>query len=164
MAKKSGIEFNTDANNHVYVISTMSGDVAYTFYKTIGGVPRVKDKITIRGGAGLPSVKSGFGEMNADGEGTPMWTAAGIVTPIRADRFNILKEHWLFKRHVEAGRISISNKDITENHRAVKKAVEGMEAHDQFAQLTPQNYKGKVAITSEKARTIRDLEGFTRNA
>jgi hypothetical protein len=150
----------TDASNHVYIISTMSGDVSYCFWNTIGGVPRIKDKITIRGGAGLPSVRSGFGEMSADGEGTPMWTASGIVTPLRADRYELLKDHEVFKKHVAKGLISISNRDITDNHKAVKKAVEGMEAHDGFAQLTPKNYKSKVSITTEKARDLRGIEGF----
>lgn len=158
------IKSTTDRNNVVYVISTMTGDVSYCFWNTIGGVPRIKDKITIRGGAGLPSVKSGFGEMNADGEGTPMWTAAGIVTPLRADRYEKLKDHEVFEKHIASGKISISNRDITDNHKAVKKIVEGMEQRDSFSQLTPENYKSKVSITTDKARTIRDLEGFTRNA
>ena len=154
----------SDSNNNVYIVSTMTGDVSYCFWNTIGGVPRIKDKITIRGGAGLPSVKSGFGEMSADGEGTPMWTAAGVVTPIRADRYELLKDHEVFKKHVAKGLISISNRDISDNHKAVKKVVEGMEPRDSFSQLTPANYKNKVAITTEKARTLSDMERFVQNA
>lgn len=155
---------SSDRNNKVYIVSTMTGDVSYCFWHNIAGLPRIKDKITIRGGANLPSVKSGFGEMSADGEGTPMWTPAGVVTPLRADRYELLKEHEVFKKHVAGGYITVSNKDITENHKAVKKITEGMEPRDAFAQLNADNYKSKVAITTDKARTIRDLEGFNRNA
>lgn len=155
---------NSDRNNKVYIISTMTGDVSYCFWTNVAGLPRIKDKITIRGGANLPSVKNGFGEMSADGEGTPMWTPAGVVTPIRADRYELLKDHEVFKKHVAGGFITVSNKDITDNHKAVKKIVEGMEARDSRAQLTPSTFKSRVAITTDKARTIADLEGFTRNA
>lgn len=154
----------TDKNNRVYITSTMTGDVSYCFWNTIGGLPRIKDKITIRGGAGLPSVKSGFGEMSSDGEGTPMWTAAGVVTPLRSDRYNLLKEHEVFKKHVAAGRVTVSNSDITDNHRAVKKIVDGMEKRDKFAQLTPDTYKTKVKVSTEKARTVSDLERYISNA
>lgn len=143
------------AGNNVYVVSTMTSSVSYCFWKTIDGLPRIEDKITIRGGANLPSSKSGFGEMSQDGEGTPMWTAAGVVTPIRADRYNKLKDHELFKKHLERGYISITSQDITGNHKAVKKIVSGMEAVDGFAQLTPATYKQRIKITT-KTKEMED--------
>ncbi|QJB22071.1 hypothetical protein XccvBFoX7_gp13 [Xanthomonas phage FoX7] len=133
----------------VYVISTMTSSVSYTFYEVVDNLPRVKDKIVIHGGANLPSMRSGFGEVSQDGEGSPMWTAAGIVTPISTERYEKLKDHHIFQKHLAAGRVSVSEKDVEGNHREVKRIVSGMEARDGFAQLTPTTFKQKVKVTTE---------------
>lgn len=119
-----------------YVLSTMTNSVSYAFYQNVGDLPVMRDKVTIKGGAGLPSLKSGFGEMARDGEGLPIWTAAGMVTPLSDERFDVLKEHPLFKKHVDGGFLKVLSKDITGNHKEVERQVATMEKSDGFAQLT----------------------------
>lgn len=135
----------------MYILSTMTNSVSYAFYQNVGNLPVMRDKVTIKGGTGLPSLKSGFGEAGRDGEGTPIWTAEGVVTPIPDDRYEILKDHHLFKKHIEHGFLKVLSKDITDNHKAVKKEVETMVKRDGFAQLNAQTIKehAKVKVSTE---------------
>jgi hypothetical protein len=135
-----------------FVLSTMTQSVAYTTFNFVGvespqgatRLPIPKKKIVIRGGAGIPSARSGFGDMANNADGQPIWTAAGMVTPVSEENFEILKEHWLFKRHQEAGRVRVINEDVRDNYKAVKKEVSSMHRGDNFAQLTPSTVGGRV--------------------
>ncbi len=145
-----------------YVISTMSMPVAYCFYEhqqrnqvsataanpVVGDVPLLRKKIFIHGGAGLPSLKSGFGERSSDQEGKPIWTADGMVTPVDDKDFEMLMQHPLFKKHLEGGRVKVVNHDITENYKAVRKEVVHMAA-DPFAPLTKDTFKKRYANQSK---------------
>ena len=137
----------------VYVLSTMTDSVSYVNYNYIGDanskagqLPMVRDKVTILGGANLPSMKSGFGDMTQNGEGQPMWTASGVVTPVSDEKYELIKDHWLFKKHQEGGHVKVLNKDITDNHKAVKREISDMEKRDKAAQLTPETLKMKVKV------------------
>lgn len=130
-----------------YVLSTMTNTVNYAFWSDIKkgqDVPVMRDKITIHGGTGLPSLKGGFGEMVKDGEGTPMWVPEGVVTPISDERYDKLKEHPLFKKHLDGGYVKVVNQDITGNHKAVVREVASMERRDGFAQLNAKTLKNHV--------------------
>jgi hypothetical protein len=131
----------------VFVLSTMTNSVNYRVYRLVGDLPTPIDSVTIHGGAGIPSIKSGFGDMNADGEGSPMWTAAGVVTPVSDAKYAMLKDHELFKKHLDRGHLKVVNKDITDNHKEVKKQVATMEQKDGHAQLNDATYKQKVKVT-----------------
>jgi hypothetical protein len=139
----------------VYVISTMTNSVSYCRYQKVGDLPILQDKVTIRGGAGLPSLKTGFGDQHETPDGIPMWTAEGVVTPISDENFDILKEHWLFKKHTEQGFVRVMKQDILGNHKAVKHEVaNGMTKKDAHAQLTSADVKNRKitvkTITSEE--------------
>lgn len=130
-----------------YVLSTMTNGVNYAFWSEVKkgqDVPVMRDKIFIHGGAGLPSLKSGVGEMTKDGEGIPMWTPAGVVTPISDERYDKLKDHPLFKKHLEGGFVKVVNQDITGNHKAIVREVASMEKNDGFAQLNAKTIKDHV--------------------
>jgi hypothetical protein len=130
----------------VYVVSTMPNAMSYNFHKKIDKVPRIIDSITLRGGAGLPSQVSGFGELGQnEANEMPMWTPQGMVTPVRRERFNKLKDHWLFKKHLERGYVAIVNNDITQNHGAIKQVVSGMEQENPFTPLNQARFKKLVA-------------------
>jgi hypothetical protein len=118
-----------------YVLSTMTNSISYAFWAKTGDVPTIRQKITIKGGAGLPSLRSGFGEMTKDGEGIPIWTADGIVTPISDEQWDVLKDHPIFVKHQTQGFVKVINRDITGNHREVQKQIATMEKRDGFAQL-----------------------------
>ncbi len=120
-----------------YILSTMTMSVSYASFTHAGDLPVLREKITIKGGANLPSTKSGFGEQTNDEDGIPIWTASGFVTPISDEKYDRLKDHKLFKQHLEKGLVKVINHDITGDHRAVKKLVVGMVQRDDFAQLTP---------------------------
>lgn len=142
----------------VYVLSTMTNSVSYAFWGQVGDLPVMRQKILVKGGAGLPSINSGFGEVSKDTDGIPMWTADGIITPISDKDYEILKDHPLFKKHIESGCIKVLDRDITGNHREVKRQAGSMEKRDSFAQLTPATLKEhtKVKISN------REIEADTQ--
>jgi hypothetical protein len=127
----------------VYVISTMTNSISYCRYRKVGDLPILQDKVTVRGGAGLPSLKSGFGEQHQTDEGIPMWTAEGVVTPVSDENYDILKEHWLFQKHMKEGFLKVVNHDILGNHKEVKHEVGSMRKRDDFAQLTNDDVKNR---------------------
>lgn len=120
-----------------YILSTMTNSVSYANWGKAGDLPVMRNKVTIKGGTGLPSISSGFGEVSKDGEGTPLWTADGVITPISDEQYDLIKDHKLFKQHIEKGFIKVLKQDISGNHKAVKHEVASMERRDGFAQLTP---------------------------
>lgn len=119
-----------------FILSTMTNSVSYGFYNHVADLPVIRDKVTIKGGTGLPSLRSGFGEAGRDGEGAPIWTAEGIITPLPDERYDLVKDHPLFKKHLDKGYIKVLAKDISENHKEIKKQVADMTRRDGFAQLT----------------------------
>lgn len=139
-----------------YVISTMTNSVSYNWYDDVDGLPRKKFGITIHGGANLPSIRSGFGDMSRDGEGNPIWTAAGIVTPVSDENWAKLQSHPLFMKHLAAGHLECTSSDISGNHKAVSKITANMEKRDAHAQLTPETFKTRV-----KMKTPLELEQET---
>lgn len=139
----------------VYILSTMTGAVAYTFYNPgpDGGLPLERKRVYIHGGAHLPSVSTPFGEQGKDDQGTPMWTPRGIVTAITDEAYAELLGHALFKKHMDNGYLEVVDAAAAESHRAVEKAVRNMEKADASAQLTPENSKKKLGKNSPKIRT-----------
>jgi hypothetical protein len=161
------------SGDYVYIVSTMANAVSYNAHITIDGVPRIDPErsITIRGGAGLPSQTSGFGEIvQNEANQMPMWTPKGAVTPILRERYAILKDHWLFKKHLEKGYVTVvEDPSIMGNHSAVKKIVEGMETDDPRAPLNEQSFKRYAAkvqgknlkiATDKNAASMEKIENF----
>lgn len=131
----------------VTVISTMTDSVGYTFFDKVGDLPIPKKKITIHGGASIPSIKSGFGDMSRNEEGIPIWTAEGTATVITDANYDALKDHWLFKKHQESGHVKVIMSDVSDDYKRVKKEVRSMEVNwqaDPSRQLTPQTLKDRV--------------------
>lgn len=144
----------------MYVLSTMSSAIGYCFYDqpnrnttptaknpVSGDIPVLRKKIRIHGGAGLPSLRSGFGDMEQDAEGKPLWTADGMVTPISDADYELLKDHHVFKKHLEKGLVKVINRDISDNYRAVKKEAAGMSS-DPFALLNKDTLAKKVKLAN----------------
>lgn len=129
----------------VYVLSTMAHAVSYAVYQDVAGLPTMRKSITIFGGAGLPSERSGFGDQLTTEDGRPIWTADGYVTPVSDSDYEILKDHRLFKNHMDAGYLKVVNYDITGNYKEVKKLVSGME-DDGKRQLNKETMKTKAKV------------------
>lgn len=136
----------------VFVLSTMTQSVGYTNWKTVDGVPVMIEKITIHGGAGIPSLKSGFGELTRNAEGQPLWTADGLVTTISDEQYALLKEHKIFKKHAEDGLLKVITRDITHNHKEVQKHAKDM-SKDSFRVLDKDSLKMKIKVTTATAPT-----------
>ncbi|QDH49617.1 hypothetical protein KYLE_36 [Pantoea phage Kyle] len=156
----------------VYVLSKMSMPVAYCVYEqrdrnsgavptarnpVVGDVPLLRRKIFIHGGAGIPSTRSGFGERIHDQNGQPLWVADGVVTAISESDWEILKEHELFKKHMERGQVKVINQDIRDNHRKVAKEAAGL-TNDPFAMMTPERMTKRYAQTKNITASTGSVE------
>ena len=142
----------------MYILSTMTNSVSYANWGHAGDLPVIRNKVTIKGGTGLPSISSGFGEVSKDGEGTPLWTADGVITPITDAQYELIKDHKLFKQHIEKGHIKVLEKDITGNHKAVKSAASNMQRRDGFSQLTPETLKNHVRVKISNREIEQDTQ------
>lgn len=134
-----------------YVLSTMTNSVGYAFFSQADGksVPQERKKITIRGGASISSSTSGFGERTEDGEGRPIWTADGIITPVSDSDFEILKNHAVFKRHLAKGHVRVLERDLSSNYKEVLKVTRDMTA-DGFRQLNPARHKQQIKVSTAR--------------
>lgn len=133
-----------------YVLSVMANAVSYCFYTTPqpGVVPAVRKKVRIEGGTGIPSVGSGIGHREADvATGVPLWTADGVVTPIKDEDYAELVDHKVFKSHLESGMIKVINSDISANHSAISKTAQHM-GSDDFKPLNKTTVKNLKVSTS----------------
>lgn len=136
----------------------MTNSVSYAFFQNAGDLPVMRDKVTIKGGANIPSIKNGFGDMSQDEEGIPIWTPQGVVTSLKDERYALVKDHPLFKKHIEKGVLKIINHDISGDHKAVKKHLIGMTASDDYAQLTPATLKKKTSVKMSTQSIDSDVQ------
>lgn len=141
-----------------YILSTMTNSVSYANWGQVADLPVIRNKVTIKGGTGLPSISSGFGEVSKDGEGAPMWTPNGIVTPISDEQYDLIKDHKLFNQHIDKGFIKVLEKDIMGNHKAVTQATANMTARDGFAQLTPKTIKAHTQVKIKQNEIEADTQ------
>ena len=134
----------------VYILSTMTNSIRYTVYDTtVKDAPRPKGNVFIQGGRGIASERSGFGDKETGIGGNPIWTAQGFITPITDAQYEMLKDHHVFKRHVERGLVKVISRDITENHGAITKETRTME-EDGFAPMTQDRLGKRVKISERK--------------
>ena len=131
----------------VHILSTMTSPVSYCFYDYVNDLPVVRKRVTVAGGAGLPSLKSGFGEVGSDQEGKPLWTADGIVSRVSANDYDLLKDHPVFKKHLAKGYLKVVSSEVDGNHKKVKELASDM-AQDGFRQLTPSTARLRVKTGS----------------
>lgn len=138
----------------VYVLSKMTSPVSYRTYRMIGDVNSKQgplpvpneDAVIIRGRAGLPSQKGGFGESTQDINGNVLWTPQGVVTALTDDEYERVKGHWLFEKHLKGGYLAIVKPDVAENHKKVKTIVEDMAGQDPSAQLTKETVGQRIKV------------------
>ncbi len=156
----------------VYVLSTMTNSVSYRTYRMVGStqekghgplpVPE-PNAVIIYGGAGLPSHRSGFGEVSEDLQGQPLWTPAGVVTPVSDENYEKLANHWLFKKHLEKNLVKVLKDDIRGNHKEVARQVAmDMQPHDNFAQLTKETLAQRIKVKVPSKELSQDGSDFVR--
>jgi len=157
----------------VYVVSTRTNSIAYCIYEQnvqmergaagpnmpiLPQIPKILRKIVINGGAGLPSFRSGFGEQASNTDGVPLWTASGIVTPVSDSDYELLKENYVFKKHLARNLVRVVDHDLRGNHKAVIKEVKQMEPHDGFAQLNKETLNMKIKVSSKMAENESSVD------
>lgn len=152
----------------VHIISKMAQSVSYTFYENVeedvssvggkiklGRIPAIRKQITVRGGAGLPSTRSGFGEMTQDLEGKPLWTADGIVTTVSDSDYELLKSLPIFMKHVAKGLLRVVGRDVSDNHKAVAKEAKTM-TDDPHGLMTKDKLQQRIKVTTGKLHADDD--------
>lgn len=140
----------------IYVVSTMANAVSYRTYTLRGDANTSRNAVplpvpdpnpvVIKGGADRPSGKSGFGDRKEDLNGNPLWTARGVVTALSDEDYERVKDHWLFKKHVEGGYLEVVNRDISGDHKAVSKIAAVMNGEDPFKQLTKETIGQRIKV------------------
>jgi hypothetical protein len=107
----------------VYIYSTLSCPQRYVKWAeaVAGNVPREERAVLIQGGANV-----------AD---TNLITPRGVVTEIKDEEYELLKQNELFATHVKNGYITVEDRKAD-----VDKVVSGMEARSPDAPLTPGDF------------------------
>lgn len=133
-----------------FVISTLTDSVQYTKFnygRTENEMPQIVASVLVHGGAGLSSISQGFGDMSKDGQGVPMWTPRGVVTPVSDAAVELLMADVTFQLHLKNGYVQILDKDPGENHTIVKKIASGMSEGDNASPLTPEKMSTKAKVS-----------------
>lgn len=124
--------------SNVYVYSTLSAPVRYSFYeKGAGDMSREASAILIRGGANVADKN--------------FVTPRGVVTTISAEEYAKLKENKLFQTHVDNGYITVEEKQVD-----IDKIVSDMEGRDQSSPLVPQDF---VAESEPVTNVVAPVKG-----
>jgi len=139
-----------------YILSTMTFSVNYSFFRHVGNLPIETAKVTIHGGASIPSAVSGRGEMIQDGEGRPLWIANGVLTPISDADYDRLKDHPIFVKHQAKGLVKVLDQDIRDNNKAIVKHTMNMEP-DGFRQLNHKTLGMNIKVTTA---TVKAADEF----
>ncbi|QRE00518.1 hypothetical protein [Burkholderia phage BCSR129] len=137
-----------------YILSTMSDNVSYNVYDKSSDLPVVRKQVTILGGANKASLNSGFGDMVKNSEGIPLWTPAGMVTPITDADYEAIKDNAVFRRHMERRFIQLLDKDPGRDHDKVSSLVQTMTPRDRAAPLTPDTVKSALSRENGHEPTV----------
>lgn len=139
-----------------YILSKMTNSVSYRTYRLVGEVNAAQktgplpvphpNPVIIRGGADRPTQRGGFGDATEDINGNVLWTPRGVVTKLSDEDYERVKDHWLFKKHLEGGFLAIVDTDISTDHRKVKRIAEDMEGQDRAAQLTKETVAQRIKV------------------
>ncbi len=133
----------------------MTNSVSYRNYRYVGDrnatqnqalLPIPVDTVVIQGGANRPSLKGGFGEQANDLNGNVLWTPRGVVTVLSDEEYDRVKDHWLFKKHMDGGYLVCLDEDISGNHKKVAKVAAMMEGQDPGAQLTKDTLAQRIKV------------------
>lgn len=127
-------------SKQVYIYSTLTASTAYPSYiNPENGIPRAAPgkTVVIKGGANV-----------ADKH---VVTPRGVVTILTEEQYNSIKDHRVFKKHVEGGFIKV------ENRKADPETVAAdMTGRDQSAPLVPEDFneddKAKPEVKSTKKK------------
>lgn len=116
-----------------YVFSTATNNTVYVEYgePVAGGLPPVKRRVTINGGANLPTKL--------------LVTPQGVATKITDDEAAFLRTNKAFIRHSNAGFMKLQNGAIIGDAQAkAGKVAADMTAKDKSAPKTAADFKDKV--------------------
>ena len=150
-----------------YVLSTMTNSVSYRNYKYVGDrnatqnqslLPIPADTVLIRGGANRPTQRGGFGNSETDPSGNVIWTPRGVVTALDDEEYERVKDHWLFKKHLEGGYLTVLDDDISGDHKKVARIADDLNTQDPGAQLTKDTVAQKIKVKTPDKEL--DTQGY----
>ena len=109
------------SNETVFIYSTLAADTAYAFYEDgVGGMKITTDKIVIKGGANVADKN--------------FVTPLGVVTQVSKDQADRLREHRVFKKHLDGGFVFIYD-EKKDPEKVI--SAEGMQTRDVSAPMVP---------------------------
>jgi hypothetical protein len=123
----------------IYVFSTLSSDHCYTVYHQLkkddrGDKPAMKKgSVLIKGGANVVDRKH-------------LITPKGVMTTVNEAEFKLLQEDPVFKRHVERGHITFSEKRASNQEEIDKVALADMNEKDKSAPIVEAQDGMKVSV------------------
>jgi len=136
------------------IISTLSTDVSYTNYRAKsekeGGANIALDSVLIKGGANVAQKHLIEAE---DGNFYP-----GFATYVSEDELAVLEGNETFKTHRENGFIKIVKAEKVSVEKIAREVAKDMEAADQSAPLTEDDYKEGGRQAGAEAPTIDSEE------
>tara|TARA_R110000868_G_scaffold124084_5_gene328259 strand:+ start:1715 stop:2083 length:369 start_codon:yes stop_codon:yes gene_type:complete len=103
----------------VFIYSTMSSDNDYIVYEN----GAAKHKVTIAGKANVADKLT-------------LLVKEGAVTMIDQEQYELIKENYHFKKHLEGGFLTVENKNVE-----ASKVSKGMSKKDKSAQKTEEDFK-----------------------
>jgi hypothetical protein len=125
-------------SKRIYIYSTLTGAVKYNTYAQDDGaaLPRVIRSVLIKGGANLADKN--------------LVTPKGVMTEITEEQLADLREISVFQLHEKNGFIKIET-----SNRDIEKTVSDMQARDESAPLTPDDFedseiKPEVTVDGKK--------------
>ncbi len=104
---------------NVYIYSTMSSDNDYIIYEN----GFATSKVTIAGKANVANKLT-------------LLVKEGAVTCIAQDKYELIKENYHFKKHLDGGFLTVENKNIE-----ASKIAKTMSKKDKSAQKTKEDFK-----------------------
>jgi len=106
----------------VYVYSTLTSAMVYTFYRKLDGVGNVVEhEVRIEGGANLADKN--------------VITPRGVMTAISEDDAALLKDHPVYKMHNANGFVTIEDRKYD-----IERVVSDLTSKDASAPIVPQDF------------------------
>ena len=128
---------NGKKNVH-YVYSTSSTDAKYVQWvqADAGAAGAIVHSVTIKGGHGVARGKNGI----------YIDTPLGVATAVSDDELEFLEKHHLFKKHKEAGFLTVSKHEVSP-----EKVAADLQSEDGSAPLNETKLKEVRELSEEKA-------------
>lgn len=140
-----------------FIASTLTNANVYNIYapadKNDMSARSVLKSIHVKGGANLTNTHN-YGHSSLTADGLPIWTPSGNVTRVTDEELALLKEHPVFKQHLEQGYVKILAKAPSDSGDTLDKVTSEMTSRDNSAPHTLDTLKKLDA----RNKTLKEIE------